>query len=77
MNKQDCLCFCFKYYKQSCAIEDYNKIEYKNDVLCLSREKDASKKRIFYLVKISKFINFYTTLQNRNFYEVGTNIFCI
>ena len=70
-NHQYYWCFCYKYYNQSLMIKDYNELQNKNNYLCVSREKELSGKRVFYLVKIAKFINFYSTVSNRNFYEVS------
>ncbi|KAL7304171.1 hypothetical protein TKK_0003469 [Trichogramma kaykai] len=66
-----------KVYKQIEMIKFYSKMSDKSSQLCLSREEDVEGKRVFFIVEIEKFCNFYSGLPNKHYYEIITDKCCL
>ena len=60
-----------KYKNQHNLIASYAREADKRSNLCLSREENEEGKRVFFLVRIDKFLRFYPDLPKKHYYEVS------
>ncbi|KAL7299841.1 hypothetical protein TKK_0007175 [Trichogramma kaykai] len=62
-----------KYKNQHNLIASYAREADKRSNLCLSREENEEGQRVFFLVRIDKFLRFYPDLPKKHYYEIITD----
>ena len=60
----------FKFFGKNWMLDKYAQMCDKRYNLCLAREEDNTGKRLFFIVHIEKFLNFYSGMTNLHYYEV-------
>lgn len=65
-----------KFYSQKYMLDLYAQLSRKRHILCIAREEDSTGKRLYFVVDIEKFMNFYLSMTNLHYYEVILYFVC-